>query len=260
MSRNIDWVTIKAQWQVGTPTRKIAAEHGVTISTINKRVRREGWAPTTARLKRAMVNGIVVEAVTSPDGAAGNGSGVKLIGKGRSISQPIGDIHKDTKLLSGFASVAGISAPEGKAVLDQAATEIALMRQHRSVISRASVVAENILARLHALVVEGSAADVITFKTKTGEAYLRVPFLGDRESVSDALLKCANAISKLIPLERQAHGLVDENKDVKLPTVIFNMPGVRVISVDGKGKILRHEDTPALIEGKAQHRASEPEG
>lgn len=252
INRTANWVTVKAQWQAGTPTRKLAERHKVSVSTINRRVRLEQWTPTTARAKKAMVaEGISAEATSVPNVDASNGSGIRTIGKGRSIGQPMGDTHKDTELLSKFGAVSGLSAPETKAVIDQAITEIELMRRHRGVVARASIVAENILTRLHALIVEGTAADVITFQTKTGEAYHRVPFLGDRESVSDALLKCANAISKLIPLERQAHGLTDSSVDDKLPQVVFNMPGVRVISVDGKGKITAYEDQPALIEGKA---------
>ena len=248
MSRNLDWITIQAEWAAGTPTRKIAAKHGTTVSGINKRKRKEGWTPTTARLKRAIVQGKRLESVSIPNGDSIREDGIKAIGKGRSIGQPMGEIGKDTELLPKFSAVSQLSAPDQRAVTEQAATEIELMRQHRQVVGRASVVAENILVRLHALVVEGQAADVITFETKKGEAHLRVPFLGDRESVSDALLKCANAISKLIPLERQAHGLVDENKDKTLPQVVFNMPGVRVISVDGKGRIQSYEDQPAAIE------------
>jgi len=253
IGKNVDWVTLRAQWEAGTPVAKLVAEHGISSSRIHQVKKRDQWTPMSRKAKGELV------AASSPNGDAQAETGIKHIGKGRSIGQPMGEIGADTEALSKFGALAGLSAPEEAAVIRQAGTEIELMRQHRAIISRASVVAEHILTRLHALVVEGHAADVITFTTKAGGAHHRVAFLGDRESVSDALLKCANAISKLVPLERQAHGLQDADKSAELPRVVFNMPGVRVISVDGKGKVVRAEDRPALIDGQAQD-AGEAEG
>lgn len=247
-ANNHDWVAMRAEYEAGTPVAKTALKHGVSRTAIYLHKAAESWTPSAVAIKDKLVeNKTGITAASVPNGDASNGSGIKTIGKGRSIGQPIGDEGKDLELLPKFRALAGLSAPEQTAVNDQAATEIELMRQHRQVIGRASVVAENILTRLHALVVEGTAADVITFQTKKGEAFHRVPFLGDRESVSDALLKCANAISKLIPMERQAHGLRDKDVATQLPQVIFNMPNIRVISVDGKGKVVSTEDRPALI-------------
>jgi hypothetical protein len=240
-----DWEKIRAQVESGTPIPKVAALHGCAVTGIYRRRKREGWTPVPSVTKDKIVAQVNKQA-TDTDKITG-----KPIPKGRSIGQPMGELGADDELRSQFGAVTGLSAPEAGAVLNQAATEIQVMREHRRVISRASVVAENILTRLHALVVDGVASDVITFKTKNGEAYHRVPFLGDRESVSDALIKCANTISKLIPLERQAHGLVDQNKSDELPRVTFNMPDVKVISVDGHGKVVKAEDRPAPIEGTA---------
>ena len=237
----VDWVTLRAQWEAGTPNAKLAENHGISTSRIGQVKRKEQWTRVLKNRVKASVS----------NGDAKENNGIKTIGKGRSIGQPMGEIGADTEALSQSHTVTDLSAPEQRAVLLQATTEIELMKTHRRLISRASVIAENILVRIHSLVVDGVASDVITFKTKTGEAYHRVPFLGDRESVSDALLKCANAISKLVPLERQAHGLTDASKDDKLPTIHFNMPNVKVISVDGRGKVVKAEEMPAQIEGQA---------
>ena len=249
--KNVNWVSIRAKWEAGTPVRKLADAHRISVSRIHQVKRKQAWTPKSRADK-----GEIVAASTHNVDAKQN-DGVKAIGKGRSIGQPLGDEGRDQELLSDLgALLTGRPPEEGKAILDQAATEIELMRQHRGTISRASLVAENILNRLYALVIDGQAADVITFETKRGEAYHRVPFLGDRESVSDALLKCVNAISKLVPLERQAHGLTDEQTD-KLPTINFNMPGLQVINVDGKGQIIKKVAIPAPIDGKAEHVATQ---
>ena len=240
-----DWTTIRAEVEAGTPVSKVARSHGCTIQAIYRRRKNENWTPAPKVTK----DGLVAKALkntSEQDQITG-----KPIPKGRSIGQPLGEVGADGDAISKFSAITGLSVPETEAVIGQAATEIELTKQHSRLLSRASVVAENILTRLHALVVDGVASDVITFKTKQGEAYHRVPFLGDRESVSDALIKCANAMSKLIPLERQAHGLVDHSKTDELPRVTFNMPNVKVVSVDGHGKVVRTEDRPAPIEGTA---------
>ncbi len=259
MSKTADWVTARIDWEAGMPVSKIASKQGVSRSRVYQVKSRDAWVPRLRSAVRDVIKTIrtgrpeatKIEATSSPNVDAAEGSGIKAIGKGRSIGQPMGEKGMDRDLLSKFGALSGLSTPEVKAVLAQASTEIELMKVHRTVIARASVVAENILTRLHALVVEGVAADVITFKTKTGQAYHRVAFLGDRESVSDALLKCANALSKLVPLERQAHGLMDKEAGTALPHITLSMPNVRVVSVDGRGKVIGKQDVPALIEGEA---------
>jgi len=231
-SKNVDWITLRAEWEAGTPPGKLSLLHGISTGRIHQVKKEQRWTPKTTPLKTA-----AVKASTHNVDPKHRKPG-KDIPKGRSIGQPIGEQGRDRELLSQFEALIDGSAPDAKAVLDQAATEIELMKQHRVTISRASVIADHILTRLYALLVDGVASDVITFKTKAGEAYHRVAFLGDRESVSDALLKCANVISKLVPLERQAHGLKGEVTD-KLPTIIFNTPKVKIISVDGRGQIIR---------------------
>jgi hypothetical protein len=250
-----NWEEIRQQWEAGAPVRKIAALHGCASSGIYLKINNEGWNPGSRvkadRLRKAVqlgIAGIDVEAVESPNVGVREGEGIKSIGKGRSVGQPMGEIHADQEVLSKFGATTGLRAPEADAVFLQAATEIELMARHRKTISRAAMAAENILTRLHALVVEGHASDVITFQTKKGEAYHRVAFLGDRESVSDALLKCTNTIAKLIPLERQAHGLQDKNEDDHITRVTLNMPNVKVVSVDGKGKIVSSYERPAPID------------
>lgn len=240
-----DWEKIRAEWEAGATPTTLAKLHGCSRTSIQNHKKKEQWTPKN----RSITQGIVA-AVNEGSNETTEG-GNKPIPTGRSVGQPLGDEHADTVALSKFSAVTSLPAPEAAAVMKQAATEIELMKQHRRIIGRASVVAENILTRLHALVVDGISSDVITFQTKAGEAYHRVPFLGDRESVSDALIKCANTISKLLPLERQAHGLRDDQKSDTLPRITFNMPGVKVISVDGHGKVVKAVDQPALIDGDA---------
>ena len=241
-AKSVDWITLRAEWEAGKPAGKLSLAHGISRSRIHQVKREQQWVPRTTLLKDKVV-------AASVDNVDANGSKrSKTIPAGRSIGQPIGEEGRDRNLLSEFQALLDGSAPDAQAVLDQAATEIELMKQHRRTISRASVIADHILTRLYALLVDGVASDVITFKTKAGEAYHRVAFLGDRESVSDALLKCANVISKLVPLERQAHGLKGDEVD-KLPTIIFKTPMVKIISVDGKGQIIRKGS--ALIEHEA---------
>lgn len=247
LSKTVNWITVRAEWEAGTPVAKLSVIHGISKQRIYQVKSKQQWTPCTKQIKTS----IVAASTTSVDAKQNNG--IKTIGAGRSIGQPIGDEGRDTELLSDFQALVSDSAPDARAVLDQAATEIELMRQHRTTISRAGAICDNILLRLHALVVDGQSADVITFKTKKGEAYHRVPFLGDRESVSDAILKLTNAISKLVPLERQAHGLKDDVTD-KLPTIMFVTPTIKVISVDGKGQIIRKG---AMIEQAADETTRE---
>jgi hypothetical protein len=230
------WETLKAQYEAGTPMAALSRQHSVSVQGIQLHKKAEGWTPQNKALKSCIVKAALLD-VNTKDNHKGVARG-EDVSFHRSAGQPIGKEGTDREFLSKFGALVNSSAPEAKAVLDQAGQEIALMKQHQTIVARASIVAENILTRLHALVVEGTAADVITFETKTGKAYHRVPFLGDRESVSDALLKCANAISKLIPLQRQAHGLT-EDKGAILPSVTLIMPNIKVISVDGTGKIIR---------------------
>lgn len=241
-----DWVKIRAEWEAGGNTASIAKEHGCSSAAISQHKMKDGWTPKHRIQVKRLKTGMLADEL---EGVTDENKGEnKDIPRGRSIGQPLGEIGADKKALSQISALTNLSTPEVEAITKQAIKEIEITKIHRRVISRASVIAEAILVRIHALVIDGVASDVITFKTKDGQAYHRVPFLGDRESVSDALLKCANAISKLVPLERQAHGLTDNDQSDKLPIIHFNMPNVKVVSVDGHGKVV----PPAMIDGKAQ--------
>ena len=133
-------------------------------------------------------------------------------------------------------------SPEDTAIVEKVLRDVEVVARHKARLHNLGQITDEIVARLYALLCEGSAADVITFRTKKGgPAYHRIPFLGDRESVSDALLKIANAMSRILPLERQAHGL-ESSEDRKQP-VILNVGGITVQSEDGRARLIKR--TPA---------------
>jgi|GEM_PF-4758809 len=51
--RGIDWATVRAEFERGTTFRALAERHGVSIGTLHKRAKGEGWA----RRRRARAGG-----------------------------------------------------------------------------------------------------------------------------------------------------------------------------------------------------------
>ena len=71
-------------------------------------------------------------------------------------------------------------------------------------------VATGLLAKLKGVLAgteRGFEVPVIQFGKATGETRITFPFLGEKESLTDALAKMSQATARYIPLERQAFNL-----------------------------------------------------
>ena len=108
-------------------------------------------------------------------------------------------------------------AREDAAIIEAAAERGAeVVRRHRRHLRELYEVATELLAKLKGVVQgkeQGFEVPVIQFGKATGEKRITFPFLGQNESISDALAKMSQATARFIPLERQAFNLDDRDSE-----------------------------------------------
>lgn len=203
-----DWKEIRARFEMGVSLAQIARDTGVPRSQIGERKRKEKWQVTRQGEKNKRVweelgkrHGVHVE--------AGGPLCTYLEERGEEGK------HLSTGPFSGPA--APVSGPDFEpqqltAMDREVAKEIALLIDHQRQVGKARRIATGLLEKIEAVLFKGEAADFVRVKTPQGVEF-RLPFLGQRESLSDALNKAAGALQKLIPLERQAHGLLPKESE-----------------------------------------------
>jgi AcrR family transcriptional regulator len=179
MARGIDWERIEREYRAGVlSVREIAAGAGISHTAINKRVAKEGWTrDLTAEVRREVHSRLAVSEVS-----------------------------------------AEVSEATAREIVDQAASRsVEVVRQHRVVLQRGRRIAEKLLEKAEGIL-EGrtSAVLVPVLDSKGVKKGEKVTFatLGDRETIADVVAKAAQALAKLIPLERQTFNL-DASVDPK---------------------------------------------
>ena len=113
----------------------------------------------------------------------------------------------------------GTNGPLPSVLDKEIARAAVLMAEHEELLGDGRSIGRNVMRRLKEVLLHGESADVVMVKTRQG-VEVRLPFLGRNESVSDALVKVSSALQKLIPLERQAHGVKDERTEQAPPLTI----------------------------------------
>ena len=108
-------------------------------------------------------------------------------------------------------------AREDTAIIEAASERGAeVVRRHRRHLRELHEVATGLLAKLKAVLAgeeQGFEVPVIQFGKATGEKRITFPFLGQNESLTDALAKVSQATARFIPLERQACNLDDRDSE-----------------------------------------------
>ena len=214
-----DWQEIRQRFEAGVNLAQLARDTGLTRSQLGYRRRKEQWQVTQQLEKNIRVwesVGEISERLESKAECAGEADG-DLEGRG----------FPDQRIM-GHSPAPRAPAPAPGQELDplsrEVAKEIALLMDHQRQVGRARRIATDIITRLEDVLIRGETnATVRVRQTANGKEFL-LPFLGHRESVSDALVKVANALQRLVPLERQAHGLLPKDQSQEsLPAVTVNI-------------------------------------
>ena len=195
----VDWVKAERFYRAGIITIKMIAEKcNCTRQLIEKRAKRESWTrnpqgciPKVAS-KKQLKSSIVREATnpSEPD---------KQSAAPPTVSAPV--------------NIADVHAREDEALIEAAAREIVSVTQaHRVEAARLIGIARELGGKLADLV--GGRAVAFEAKTKDGSK-VRVAFLGDHESASDALGKVTRALKHLVDIERKAFAMdaIEDNPD-----------------------------------------------
>lgn len=241
---NPDWDGIRARFEAGVSIAQLCRDTGLSRSQIGYRRRKEKWEVTQQHEKNLRVweNLPKVKEQLEEDA--------------ESAIPEDGEIGVDYRLSWGGVRAPGTgrapkpgSGQELDPLTREVAKEIALLMDHQRQVGRARSLVTDIITRLEDVLIKGEVNTSIRVRqTASGKEYL-LPFLGHRESVSDALVKVANALQRLVPLERQAHGLLPKEQDAgNAPAVTVNIgnfgPGRTQATVEaGKkpGRVIESE-------------------
>lgn len=171
-----DWEAIEREYRAGQLSiREIARQHGITHAAINKYAKKNGWIRNLTERVRERVEADLVTTEVSIEVTSSN-------------------------------------AREREIVQAAAARGVEVVRQHRKTLSDLNSIIRTFTGKLMGVIAGEEAAFAVPIIRKgeqVGEKF-QFPFLGERESLSDALVRVSQAAAKVIPLERQAFSL-DKN-------------------------------------------------
>ena len=230
--------TVKARcrerYEAGAAVSRIAKEERVSRNTLHRYIRSEGWEPIHAAMKKAAAKQHISSARQALKSASHQGepkaeiAAASQVVEGRQAHLKAGSIEQQTQQQEADrvggesggliplthtteTAIAQETGPNVRpSVLEEEiARSAVLLAEHQGQISRLRSVGNRLIDKLSDVVERGEVEDVIIVKTKQG-IEMRLPFLGRNESVSDALIKVSSALQKLIPLERQANSLKEE--------------------------------------------------
>lgn len=228
-----DWAEIRARFEAGVNVAQLARDTGIKASVIGYRRRKEKWQVTQQHEKNLRVwenLPKVAEQLQNQEAGEELTDSEKWYGRALDTAEKEGsDLRRpETPALSQnpLCEVAKIAqnAPDLDPLTREVAKEIALLMDHQRQVSRARMIATDIISRLEEVLIKGETRSTIRIRqVRDGKEFL-LPFLGHRESVSDALVKIASALQRLVPLERQAHGLLPKEQDAgAAPAVTVNI-------------------------------------
>ncbi len=185
---NIDWSAIEKEFRAGVKSnRQIADEHGVTETAIRKKAKSYGWVKDLAAIIRAKA----AEKVRTQE------------------------VRKE------FA-VDDDQADEQKIIEENATIQANVIRQHRTSIGKAQAIAKMLFEELERSVLNAEELErfaeirATIGSAETGDAevnerllafYTKIMELPSKAGVID---KLANALNRLIMLERMAFGISDD--------------------------------------------------
>lgn len=225
------WNAIYREYRAGQLSLcEISQRFGPASSTIVDRAKRRGWGERDLSHKvresvRAKLQADALLPIEEDDGNLVKpikaGAAVK---KGDAITagDAVGDVGeepstKTSKPKYSDRKTGAEGAREDSAIIEAAAERGAeVVRRHRRHLRELYEVATELLAKLKGVVQgkeQGFEVPVIQFGKATGEKRITFPFLGQNESISDALAKMSQATARFIPLERQAFNLDDRDSE-----------------------------------------------
>lgn len=177
MARNYDWVAIEADYRTGKHSnRELSRLHGPSEAAIRKKANAEGWSKDLSTQVRAATRAKSVQSTVKK----------RLEDQGTDTSQGISD-----KQIIEAASELGAE----------------VLTQHKQRIDRLQRAGDVFVERLEAQLTQQTLA----VQTKSGDiAEIDLPL----DYVSKCMLNGTGALERLIKLERQAHGL-DEDDNSK---------------------------------------------
>lgn len=254
------WEPIVLDYRMGKPYNQLAREYKPTRVAIKRYMERNGITRDLVHLKgelshkaasavddadspealtdgdlqqaEAVVTGVPIEVVEEIPGQAG---------KDAAEPEPTPEPAESPPQVTGSATQ----------FLAEVAKEAALLSDHRKQARTARAIVSEALRKLEAVMLRGKAEDVITIQTKAGEL-VQLPFLGQRESPADAIVKLATAMQKLHAIERTAHNMKTTSDDTPAAgagaiSVSVNLPG-KEIHIEGP----RAKPAPTPIEGECE--------
>ncbi len=203
--RRPDWSVVKRQYETGQHSlRALAKLHGISEGAIRKKRDRFGWtcklsAAVKERTRQKLVQQLAAKVPKSKGTQGTHFKSTHSTRRSRK-SAPDPDAGKTLERIEA----------EREATIENASThKAAVVTYHqkclRTLIESANVIGERC---------KQSLEDPAGFDEK------KYPFRGKRESVSDALKKCADIEAKLIPLERQAYDLDQISEDEAAGTLL----------------------------------------
>jgi hypothetical protein len=213
-TRDQMWVRVRAEYEFGQLS--VAAisrltklwdpeEKGVSGTAITKRASRGEWLRPTAGASIEMIRARMKELGITDHEVIGDAG---LLANAAAMTAP---------------PVADVSDLERQKQLDAAlARTVAIVRDHRSSLAKMRAIGDALADKIHEAVVNGHATIKIYTEGsgRNAQEVETLDFLGPRESVSDAFQKTAQALSRVIPMERTAYGLNDDSQNNKPPLVI----------------------------------------
>lgn len=120
------------------------------------------------------------------------------------------------------------------AVAERVKLGLALIHEHKTMLSRIRGVHGAMLTRLETLMRDGTADVVVTPSVvEGGRETVRIAWLGQRESLHDVLVKLSLTANKLVDLERKVFGLRDSDGVTgKRPLIVNITLPARGVTVD----------------------------
>ena len=255
------WDEIRARFEAGVNIAQLARDSGIKASAIGYRRRKEKWEVTQQHEKNLRVwenLPRVSQELQSATDEAELTEVEKWYGKCLDTGSPDPEgTRLDPTPAGDEAPLCEVAKsapkqPELDPLTREVAKEIALLVDHQKQVGRARMIATDIISRLEEVLIKGETRSTIRIRqARDGKEFL-LPFLGHRESVSDALVKVASALQRLVPLERQAHGLLPKEQDAgNAPAVTVNIGSFQVgkrpaDGMDAKkaGRVIESEASP----------------
>lgn len=189
----IDWTKVEELYRASILSlRAIGSECNVSHEAIRKHAEKEGWQRDLAPKVRRAAKRKLLE-------AAAKANSPKEADK---VTKPASEVDNPI-------------AREKEIVEAAARLQVDVIHTHRRDVARLAKIGRE-LARKLVDVIEGRKAvfevPVMKGGKATGEKRVYFPFLGENESLSDALVKISRALKELVVLERKAFA-IDEKED-----------------------------------------------